>query len=157
TDVRIVNFLRAPSPQTIICRNVKYALNAPHRAIERRRVAQISRHVLERQIRNRAIRARSAQQHAHFISARYELPRHVATQKTGRACNQRGHATLTPSSFACDFCSRGREASPPLRATCRLPLTMGSRSREKDSHQMFPINFRASTVFWTKVSAFALE
>src|SRR5262249_32643454 len=74
------------------------ALDAFHGAIERRDIPQIPGYVFERQIRNRAIRARRAHDTANAIAAGNDLPRNVAPQEAGRACDQRGHDRCTVSS-----------------------------------------------------------
>src|SRR4029077_3269518 len=63
------------------------------------------------------------------------------------ACDQRSHATFTPSSLARDSCSAGALFSFALRTALLSPLTTGSIKREKDSHHALPISFRASPAF----------
>src|SRR5438552_7298867 len=133
---------------------MKNALDALHGAIERRGVAQISGHILKRQIRNRAIGARSAQKHAYFIAANHQLPRHVAAQEPRRACYQRGHATFTLSSFALVSCSMLAPMSLELRAASNPPLKIGSPIRENASHHMLPMSFRTSAIFRCQAAAF---
>src|SRR5229473_2046092 len=146
-DVRIVNVLLALGPQAVIGGRMKDALDALHRAIKRGGVAQITGHIFERQIRDRAIGAGRAQQHAHFIAAGHQLPRHVAAKKSRRSRDQRGHATFTPSSVACDSCSTGTlDFSSALWVARPSRLTIGSIKRERSSHHALPISFRASLV-----------
>src|SRR5439155_24835507 len=105
------------------------------------------------QIRYRAIGARRAQEHSHFVTASHQLPCHVAAQEPRRSRDQRGHMTLTLPSFAWEFCSRGTPVSSALRVAFRWPLTKGPTSREKDSHHLLPISFRASATFRCEAAA----
>src|SRR5260370_24684466 len=120
------------------------ALDALNGAVERRGIAQIAGHIFEGQIRNRAIGARGAQKHAHFVAASHKLPCHVAAQEPRRACDQRGHATFTPSSLARASCSTRWPVSSTVCAAFRSPLTTGSTNLENNSHHMLPIILRAS-------------
>src|SRR5260370_16954720 len=87
------------------------ALDALNGAVERRGIAQIAGHIFEGQIRNRAIGARGAQKHAHFVAASHKLPCHVAAQEARRPCDHRGHPPFTPSSF------------PPPSSSTRCPFS----------------------------------
>src|SRR5438445_8448817 len=155
SDVRIVDVLLALGPQAIIRGNVKNALDALHGAGERGGIAQISGYMLERQIRNRAIGARGAQEHSNFVTTGHQLPSDVAAQEAGRACDQRGHATFTPCSLACVSCSRPTPVSSALCSALRSPLTTGSTSCEKNSHHLLPISLRVSAVLSCTATAFA--
>src|SRR6266436_1158680 len=77
---------------------------------------------------------------------------HGAAEESGRSCNQCGHAILTPSSFVSASASRPAPLFSALRTVSTSPPKTGSTSREKDSHQRFPINFRASAVFHRRAS-----
>src|SRR5882762_3380445 len=152
-DVGIVYVLLALGPQAVIRGDVKDALDTFHRAIERGGVAQIPGHVLERQIRNRTIGARRAQKNTHSVAAGHQLPCHVAAEESRRACDQRAHATLMPSSSSFATCSRCTAEAPAAGRLRCSPRSTGSTSREKDSHQILPIRLRASAVFCDKVRA----
>ncbi len=149
-DVGIVYVLLALGPQAVIRGDVKNALHAFHRAIERGGIAQIPGHILERQIRNGAIGARSAQEHAHVVAAGHQLPCHVAAKEARRACDQRAHPTLMPSSSALASCSRCSAEAPAAGTLRGSPRSTGPASCEKDSHQIFPIRLRASLDFCDK-------
>ena len=155
-DVRIVNVLLALGPQAVIRGDVKNTLDALHRASERSGVAQISGHILERQIRYRAIGARRAKKHPHFVTASHQLAGHVAAQEPRRSRDECGHTTLTLSPFACASCSMWTPVSSTLRVAFRWPLTKSSTNHEKNSHHLLPISFRASAVFRRKVAAYKL-
>src|SRR2546422_7208673 len=113
---------------------MKDALDALHRAIERRGVAQIPGHILEGQIRNRTIGARRAQKYAHFVPAGHELSCYVATQEARRACDQRGHATFTPSSSARASCWTRTSIAWALCAEYCACITTASPHRHIHSH-----------------------
>src|SRR2546427_9156675 len=129
------------------------ALDALQRAIERRGVAQIPGHILEGQIRNRTIGARRAQKYAHFVPAGHELSCYVATQEARRACDQRGHATFTPSSSARASCWTRTSIAWALGAEYCSALTTGSTIRENDSHHVLRMSLRASAIFRCKAPA----
>src|SRR6266700_5768648 len=146
-NIRIVNLPRATGQQPVIGRHVEDAFHAFHGALKRSRVTQVACHILERQIRNRAIGARSAHQHAHIFTARHQLPSQVAAEKSGRSCNKCGHAILTLSLFVSASASMPAPLFSALRTVSTSPPKTGSTSCEKNSHQRFPINFWASAVF----------
>src|SRR6266704_463349 len=145
--IRIVNLPRATGPQPVICRHVEDALHSFHGALKRSGFTQVAGHILKRQIRNRAIGTGSAHQHAHVFAARHQLPGQVAAEKPRRSCNQCGHAILTLSLFVSASASMPAPLFSALRTVSTSPPKTGSSSCEKNSHQRFPINFRASAVF----------
>src|SRR6266566_4450397 len=100
----------------------------------------------------RALRARSAHQHAHVFTARHQLPSQVAAKKPRRSCNQCVHAILTLSLFVSASASRPGPLFSALRTASTSPPKTGPTSCEKNSHQRFPINFRASAVFHRRAS-----
>ena len=100
-DVGFVNIFRALRPKTIIRRDVKDALHALHSTLEGSGIAQVAGDILQREIGDSAVVARSAQQHAHDIAARDELASDVAPEETGGTCNQSSHAVgLKPAAQA---------------------------------------------------------
>src|SRR5205085_10773716 len=92
---------------------------------------------------------RRAKEPANFVTASHLLPCHMAANKPRRAGDQRGHATLTLPSLAWHSRS-GRTPAASAPGVVRWPLTTGSTSREKDSHHLLPISFRASSIFCCK-------
>ena len=98
TYVGIVNVLFAPGPQAVVSGDMEDALGSLHGARDRSCVAQIAGDILKGQIRDGAIGARRAHDHAHVFAARHELSRYVAPQEARSARDQRSHAISTPSS-----------------------------------------------------------
>src|SRR5260370_30060517 len=79
----------------------------------------------------------------------------MAAQEARRACDQRAHATLMPSSSALASCSACTAEAPSAGTLRGSPCSIGSTSCEKDSHQKLPIRLRASAVFCDKFLAAA--
>src|SRR5882672_10797916 len=142
-DVRIVEVLLAPGPQAVIRGDVEDPLDILHGAIERGGIAQVSGDIFEREIGNGAIGAGGAHEHADVISARDELARYVAAQKSGRSCDQRGHETRRLSSEARAGCV-SLPGAWRISLVCAAERSSRSTCPESARHCRWGMRFRAS-------------